>query len=361
MDAAPPAAGEVDALAHDTVTVDMNVEARRGQVFAPGIHLLRVRVPDRLGGGVVIVRFKAGFDPDTWWAGPDPSRWPLSTDGEGGRSVVVVDWSRFETLPPWPPDGRAYFGPDSFRFIPVARRPVGNDIVRRTFYEIYGNRIYARSEGDTVHLGAWVVFCNGGHDRDSPYVPKVDPSDPALPSGFLDDPVSFAVLHDLGLVGSPIAFRSRITTRLPSGVLAAAPASVPYPDFEPNSVFRLPAVMGYQAVLRGQGLCGRVSPELQRRPRRRRHLRRCGRHRRSCGRGKRLARRSTRAPQDPRLLRQGGAGAADGRLGIAPLSRIRPRHSRPNWFSSGATWPITRRRLAGNPAPRGSSFRRTSS
>jgi hypothetical protein len=187
--------------------------------------------------------------PTTWFAGPDPSSWPVSTDGSGGRSVVVMDWDRFLTVPAWPPDGRAYFGPDSFRYIPVTRRPVTDNIERRTFYEIYGNRIYARSEGEEVHLDSWVVFCLGGSDRDSPYIPHVDPSDPALPPGYAGDPVAYAALNDLGFVRSPVGFRHRIAIRMPNGNIVQGASSSLYPVYDPNSVFRNPVLMGYQRMI----------------------------------------------------------------------------------------------------------------
>lgn len=157
--------------------------------FTPGLHEMQLQAPPRAGGRVVTVRFYVGFAPIAWWAGPDPARWPASSDGDG-RAVDVTDWTHFTTVPAWPADGRGYFGPDSFRFVPSRRRPVGGDLTRatdfeiagrRAFYEIYGNRIYARAEGDTVHANAWVVLCNGGFDKDSPYAPRVDASDPALP------------------------------------------------------------------------------------------------------------------------------------------------------------------------------------
>jgi len=221
------------------------------QTFAPGTHEVVLQAPERAGGGEVTVRFRAGFDPDTWWAGPDPSRWPI--DGDGHRSVEVVDWSHFTTVPPWPPDGRPYIGPDSFLYIPSVRRPVGDDFGRRTFYEIYGDRIYAHDEGETVHQNSWVVFCNGGYDKDSPYRPLVSPLDPALPPGFSGDPLSYPVLHDLRLVGSPIGFRSQWVTKLPSGMLAFSPQSLMYPNFDPNSVFRFPRLAAYdRAIFEGK-------------------------------------------------------------------------------------------------------------
>lgn len=189
-----------------------------------------------------------GVRPTTWWAGPDPLLWPISTDGQGGRSVDVTNWAAFATTPAWPPDGRAYFGPDSFQSIPVERRPLDESYERRTFYEIYGDRIYARSEGDAVHLDSWVVFCLGGSDRDSRYTPKVDWSDPGLPPFASTDSITHAVLYDLGYASSPIGFRYKLSVRLPGGQIANLPTSGMFPTFDPNSVFRMPIVMGYQRM-----------------------------------------------------------------------------------------------------------------
>ena len=223
------------------------------RVFAPGIHEIVLDAPPRAGGGTVTVRFFVGFAPSTWWAGPDPARWPRSSDGDG-RAVDVTDWVRFTTVPAWPPDGRRYFGPDSFRTLPSQRRPVGDDLDRRTFYEIYGDRIYARSEGDTVHLNSWIAFANGGFDRDSRYLPRVVAGDPALPPDFESSPALFPVLLPQGLVGSPIGFRAQLSTRLPDGTVARSATGGTYPVFDPGSVFRLPQVSGYwRAVFPGKG------------------------------------------------------------------------------------------------------------
>jgi len=214
------------------------------RTFAPGTHRIVLQVPQRAGGGSVTVDFFAGFVPGAWWAGPDPDLWPRSSDGDG-RAVDVTDWSRFATVPAWPPDGRGYFGPDSFRFVPSQRHPVHDDFDRRTFYEISGNRIYARSEGDSVHANAWIVLCNGGYDKDSPYDPIVDPSDPALPPGFPGAPDFYPVLLPQGLLGSPTAFRSMIATRLSDGTIIRTSQSTPYPNYDPVSVFRAPHLAGY--------------------------------------------------------------------------------------------------------------------
>ena len=215
-----------------------------GTVLRPGAHpILQLQLPPRLGGGTMTLRIYADLPPDEWWAGPEPERWPISSDGDG-RSVDVVDWRHFTTVPPWPPDGRPYFGPDSFAYLPSQRRPAGGDVQRQTFYEIYGDRIYARSEGDTVHLNSWVVFWNGGYDKDSKYQPKVDPSDPALPPGFAAAPQLYPVLDSLGLVGSPIGFRSALTVRDSLGYTQFAPSGL-YPVLRPASVIRLPMIGGY--------------------------------------------------------------------------------------------------------------------
>jgi hypothetical protein len=222
------------------------------QVFAPGTHVLTLQAPEHAGGGTATIAFVVNFAPDPWWAGPDPSLWPVSTDGDG-RAVDVTDWTRFATTPTWPPDSRGYFGPDSFSYVPSSRRPPGDDFDRRTFYEIYGDRIYARSEGDAVHQGSWIVFVNGGYDKDSEYEPLVDPTDPALPPDFSSNPDRYPLLQDLGLIGSPIGFRAGATIRLTDGTLFALPFSLTYPNFDPTSVFRNPQVMGYwRAALPGK-------------------------------------------------------------------------------------------------------------
>jgi hypothetical protein len=223
-----------------------------GEVFAPGTHQLTLQAPDHAGGGTATIAFVVNFAPDPWWAGPDPSLWPASSDGDG-RAVDVTDWTRFTTSPAWPPDGRGYFGPDSFSFVPSSRRPPRDDFDRRTFYEIYGDRIYARTEGETVHQDSWIVFVNGGYDKDSEYEPLVDPTDPALPPDFSSNPDRYPVLQDLGLIGSPIGFRAAATIKLANGSLVQQAFSSTYPNFDPLSVFRLPQVMGYfRAALPGK-------------------------------------------------------------------------------------------------------------
>jgi len=220
-----------------------------GEVLAPGNHQFVFPAPPHAGRGEATFRLMAGFLPGAWWAGPDPDLWPVSSDGDG-RAVDVVDWNTFTTVSAWPPDGRPYFGPDSLERIPSARRPPGDDFEARTFYEIYGDRIYARREGDTVHLNSWVVLVHGGYDKDSPYVPRVDASDPALPPDFAARLDRYPVLRSLGLVGSPIGFRTQLSIKLPDGTVFRLAATGLYPVFDPASVFRLPQLAGYVRAAR---------------------------------------------------------------------------------------------------------------
>ncbi|MBI5168165.1 MAG: hypothetical protein HZA61_01620 [Candidatus Eisenbacteria bacterium] len=195
-------------------------------------------------GGTATFRFYAGYRPSVWWAGPDPRAWPASPDGDG-RAVTVTDWEPFATSPPWPSGGRGAFGPDSFAFVPAQRLPIPGQPERRTFYEIFGDRIWARSEGDSVHQGAIIVLVNGGFDRDSEYRPRVVAGDPALPSGWEGDLVRYSVLNAQGLIGSPIGFRYRFEVRPPGGGVLQSAMTTPYPVFDANSPFRSPNLFGY--------------------------------------------------------------------------------------------------------------------
>jgi len=239
----------------------------------PGVLGFRLRVPEPAGGGWIQVWVQSNLAPEFWWAGPDPSRFPASSDGDG-RAVDVTDWHAFATSPAWPPDGRGYFGPDSFQFVPHRRLPVNNDLDRRTFYEIWGDRIYARSEGDVVHLGAWVVFSLGGFDADSPYKVTVSPGAATVPPGYESQPELYALLIEQGLIGSPVGFRQRVQTRLASGQVTQPSETTTTPNFDAFSVFYSPAVALYWKVtfpgkayatgfpVDGNGLVGRTTEDL---------------------------------------------------------------------------------------------------
>jgi hypothetical protein len=174
----------------------------------------------------------------------------------GSRSVDVNSWPRpgdvgFNTSPALP--AGSTFGPDSFDYRPSRRFPPKGDFGRPgTFYEIYKNRLYARTEGDTVHMNSFIILWNGGYDKDSRYIPRVDSTDQHLRN--LDGSlVTGAVLQTAGRVGSPIGFRSQVSTRLTPTGLPIVPAQTSlYPVYEPASVFRSPRMGGYWRM-RGAG------------------------------------------------------------------------------------------------------------
>ncbi len=216
---------------------------------SPGTKLFYLRALDQAGGaGETTRRFVVNFSPDTWWAGPDPAAFPVSTDGEyNSRSVDVLTWPDFQgdyplvTNPPLPP---STFGMDSLKYRPIDRPPTGGDYNRRTFYEFYKNRIYARSEGDTVHMNSWVILWNGGYDKDSKYTVRVDPSDPVLIRN--KQVATDSVVTRAGKIGSPIGFRSVVATRLtPRGTKSVPAQTSLYPIWEPASVYRSPRLGGY--------------------------------------------------------------------------------------------------------------------
>ena len=215
----------------------------------PGIYLGQLRAPERAGGGVATYYFRSNFLPESWWAGPDPSRFPPSSDGDG-RAVDVLDWANLTTTPAWPPDGRGYLAPDSFQFLPHTRRPVNDDYDRRTFYEIWGNRIYARSEGDAVHLGAWVIFATGGFDPDSPYKMVISARRADASTGMRVPARSLSrAVRARETVGPPVGVRHRVQVRLANGQLTQPSYSTTHPIFDVSSVFYSPAVASYERMI----------------------------------------------------------------------------------------------------------------
>ncbi len=216
-----------------------------GEPLPVGVRSFTLRAPKRLGSMNVVVFIQVGFAPSaSWFAGPDPDLFPPSSDGDG-RAVNVLDWRTFATSPAWPPDGRPYFGPDSLAFLPSARRPVHDDFDRRTFYELWQDRIYARFEGDTVHQGSWVVVPLGGYDRDSRYVPRIGDPGNTLPAGYVSRPDLYPVLIAQGLRASPSGFRYQPRIKMANGQIVSGSQSVEFPVWDIASVFHFPAVACY--------------------------------------------------------------------------------------------------------------------
>ena len=181
-------------------------------------------------------RFQYNYSPDTWLAGPDPNSPSFSVKPNGERYV------QFDPSGHLPAAGilSSLLSPDSTLLFPALRPE------RRTFFEVWKDTVFLRTDGDTVHMNSWVLFQSGGFDRDSKYRVAVNK---ALEEKLPDFPGG-PVLEPAGPNGSPIQFRLQILTQLtPRGILAVAPISNPYPIFDPNNTFNNPRIAGYQPVV----------------------------------------------------------------------------------------------------------------
>ena len=215
--------------------------ARLGADVAPvatGTKIFTLRAIDNAGGSRDVTRrFQLNFSPDTWWAGPDPNApgalWITNALGE--KYLTYVQGK----LPVGGVPG-TLLSVDSTRIFPADRMP------NRTFLEVWKDTLFLRREGDTVHLGSWVILHNGGFDRDSPYAVKVaegiEQIQPSFPGGPVLTPLKVAN-------GSPIGFRSLITNWLyPNGPLAFSAQSPLYPFFDPNDVFNFQRIGTYHPM-----------------------------------------------------------------------------------------------------------------
>lgn len=198
--------------------------------------------------------FQMNFAPDTWFAGPDQNDvlagWQSHTDGNGKRYYYrdydAIGWDPrfggFNGVPGTP------LSDDSLTIMPALRT------ARKTFFEIYNNRLWLHAENDTVHLNSWVIVPAGGFDRDSPYSVKVN-------AALLDDSLKnrpHPVLEASGPNGSPIGFRIRIPIRDAGGGASQPSEGTTFPEFNPASVTDQPIINGYQ----GMTTAGRAHVEL---------------------------------------------------------------------------------------------------
>jgi hypothetical protein len=266
--------------------------------LSPGVKIFNLRALDQAqGAGETTRRFYMNFAPDTWWAGPDPAYF-TQTDGEyNSHCINVITWPKtdavnpvFVTDPQLPVTQEGgTFGPDSLSYRPSKRYPPHHEFryqyQKPTFYEIYGNRLYARSDGDTVHMNSFVVLWNGGYDKDSQYQVYADTfpdgsfTDPVLaPSGgtALSGPVLKLTEEERtqmgGIVGSPVGFRSMLINKLtPAGLKVPNAQTSVYPVYSPSSVYRSPRMGGYwrmvqagksYAIARAEDLDGTLDHEV---------------------------------------------------------------------------------------------------
>lgn len=210
-----------------------------GSGFAAGLKLFTLRAVDQAGGARDSTRrFTLNYMPDTWFSGPDSldSRFVQNRDPATGDyryiNLAGVDMTT------WPGLDGTMMSKDSLKVLPLHRQN------RKTFFEVYNGRLYARSEGDTVHMNSWVLFYNGGYDKDSKYAVRVDPLDPALPppAERPNDPVIVPGPEN----GSPVGFRTQVVLDTDvNGQQVNFAQSGLTPIYEPASVFRSTTIGGY--------------------------------------------------------------------------------------------------------------------
>ncbi len=212
---------------------------------AAGTKIFSLRALDEASGASNRNRrFQMNMRPDSWFAGPDPSRFPLIGRD---RYIDIPSWSD-AALRATPELAGTMMSSDSLVRLPAERS------TRETFYEIYRDRLYIRSEGDTVHMNSWVLFHGGGVDLDSPYSVKVGANDPDLANdtAFVTEPP--LVVRPSGPNGSPIGMQFGYTLeQTPLGSLSVQPRGISIPVFDPADVQRgeNPAVGAYIAARTG--------------------------------------------------------------------------------------------------------------
>jgi hypothetical protein len=260
----------VDSSVH-TATYNTGVGLDR---INPGQKIFTLRAIGQSGWRGESTRwFQMNFAPDTWFAGPDPNDplagWRVIQDGNGKR-YWFIDLS----LTGWPgTQGNVFPGVpgtqmshDSTVVLPASRTE------RKSFFEIYNDRLWLKQEGDTVDMNSWVVFPSGGFDRDSPYRVKVNTvlTGNGAPPGVVTVPT--------GPNGSPIGFRIRVQVKGgtdPTNRASQPTETTTYPVFDPASVFHQPAMNGYwglttagkaYAVVRAEDGDGTIDRRIDQRP-----------------------------------------------------------------------------------------------
>lgn len=179
----------------------------------------------------------SNIPPDTWFAGPDPNDpaagWQFDLGPFGGKYVPLPPsgWYDFPGIP------GTMLSPESLQVFPKDRPE------RRTFFEFYGDRIWLRQEGDTLHMNSWAIFPSGGSDPDSPYSVLVNPR--YLPWDWIYSPV----LTPDSANGSPIGFRLRVELQDVLGRVSRPSESTTYPRFDPTSEFNNPVINGYYPLI----------------------------------------------------------------------------------------------------------------
>ena len=230
----------------------------------PGPKIFTLRAIGQSGWRGETTRwFQMNFAPDTWFAGANPTDpaagWLTAPMPYGGKYLdfQFTGWNPFPGVP------NTMLTNDSLRILP-SQRPE-----RRSFFEIYNDRLWVRQENDTVHMNSWVIFPSGGFDRDSPYSVKVNTA--LLDSALIGKPVLTPSVPN----GSPIGFRIRIQVKDKSGLVTQPSETTTYPVYDPASVFHQPVINGYwglntagkaYAAIRAEDGDGTVDRRIDQRP-----------------------------------------------------------------------------------------------
>jgi len=179
-------------------------------------------------------RFQYNYSPDTWLSGPDLTS-PALIKPNGPNGVKYVLLARGEP----PAVSGSLLSPDSTLVFPALRPE------RRTFFEVWKDTVFARSEDDTVHMNSWIILHAGGFDRDSRYNVVVTNLAREL-EGFPGGPV----LDPGPPNGSPIGVRSQVTMALTPNNYPSFPSiSGMYPIFDPNYFLNAPRIGGYHPMI----------------------------------------------------------------------------------------------------------------
>ena len=139
-----PSFNTVDSSVH---TVEYNTGVGLDKIV-PGPKIFTLRAIGQSGWRGEATRwFQMNFAPDTWFAGADPNDplagWITHTDGRGKRywylDFAATGWTAFQGVPGTP------LSADSLAQLPAVRTE------RKSFFEIYNDRLWWHAENDTVH------------------------------------------------------------------------------------------------------------------------------------------------------------------------------------------------------------------
>ena len=232
---------EVDSSVH-SVSYNTGIN---GDVVQPGTKVFNLKAIDASGGATDSTRrFQINFSPDSWFAGPEPNLVPVVTNDPleptnashnlGHRYLTISNWRDLPT------GSGSLLNCDSLHYWPSERKQT------KTFWEIYKDKLFLRSQNDTIDMNSIVVLQMGGSDWDSPY--SINVRNNHLPDtvGCTSEPAR--VLHPGPANGSPVGFRYQLAYALDPGAsfISAPSPSALFPVFDAASSSEQPTVNGYK-------------------------------------------------------------------------------------------------------------------